>query len=162
LQELTRSGPEALPDILAAFDDADATAVNWLRAAVETVADRARRTGKEIPAERIEAFLRDTRRSGQARFLAFEVLNGVDNKTADRLLPGFLNDPGQELRRAAVARALEEAEKLDEKTDKPAVVAAYKKLLAAARDNDQVQTIALRLGGLGAPVDLKKHQGFIT
>ena len=36
--ELTQAGPEALPAILAAMDDADPTAANWLRTAVDAIA----------------------------------------------------------------------------------------------------------------------------
>src|SRR5437879_1755004 len=40
-KELVRLGPESLPAILAGFDGADATASNWLRAAVDTIASQA-------------------------------------------------------------------------------------------------------------------------
>lgn len=66
-KELVQAGPEELPAILAALDDADATAANWLRAAVDAVAERALAAGRPLPKEQLEKFVRDTRHAGPAR-----------------------------------------------------------------------------------------------
>src|SRR5437660_930311 len=58
-RELAKLGPEALPSILAGMDDADAVAANWLRAAVESIADRTLSSGRQLPAEKLEAFVRE-------------------------------------------------------------------------------------------------------
>src|SRR5262245_40036259 len=60
-RELVRAGPEALPAILAAMDDADDTAANWLRAAVDSIAEREVAAGRPLPADRLEAFVKETR-----------------------------------------------------------------------------------------------------
>jgi hypothetical protein len=160
-QELARQGPQVLVPTLAALDDASPAAANWLRAAVETIAERALRDGQLQPAP-LEAFVRDTRHAGNARRLAYEWLVKLDGTAHDRLIPGMLHDPGQELRRAAVELHLSEAHALFERDDKPAALASYRKLLDAARDRDQVKLIAERLGKLGAPVDLTAQFGFIA
>jgi hypothetical protein len=77
------------------------------------------------------------------------------------LLPEMLGDPGQELRRDAVAAALTDAQTLLTKDDKEAATAAFQKLFAAARDRDQVDIIAGRLKGLGVMVDMPAHFGVI-
>jgi len=71
----------------------------------------------------------------------------------------MLDDPGEELRRDAVAFALQNAKQLPDKNEKSA---AYRQLLAAARDRDQVESIAKTLKDLGGPVDLVAQFGFIT
>lgn len=160
-KELVAQGPAVLPDVLAGLDDAGPVAGNWLRAAVETIRDDAARAGKQLPADKLEAFVRDTRHAGHARRLAYDLLVKLDPKTPDRLLPGMLDDPGQELRRDAVAVLLNEAEARFAKND-PKAKDAYQKILDAARDRDQVEKAAQRLKKLGVDVDLTAHYGFVT
>src|SRR5262249_47024648 len=152
-----QAGPEALPQILAGFDGTDATAANWLRAAVDAIAEREVTAGRPLPADKLEAFVLDTKREPEARPPAYQRLKGVDPKTPGRLLPGMLNDPSKELRRDSVAVVLEEAKGLLGKEDKVKAEAAYRKALAAARDKDQVELIAKQLKPLGVEVDLATH-----
>ena len=159
-KELTQQGPDALVDILAGLEGASPTAANWLRAAVDAIAERTLASGKPLPAGKLEAFVRDTRQNGQARRLAYEWLVRVDAAAPDRLLPGMLNDPGAELRRDAVAVLIKDAEKLAGKKEE--ALAAYRKILDAARDKDQVLLAADKLKKLGAEIDLTAHFGFLT
>lgn len=159
-KELVGLGPEALLDVLGGLSDAAPTPANWLRLAVDAIAERALQAGKPLPAAKLEAFVRDTRNDGRARRLAYEWLTRVDASAVERLLPGFVNDPGQELRRDAVADLLQKAEKLAD--NKEAALAAYRKILDAARDRDQVKLAAERLKKLGVEVDLTSHFGFLT
>jgi hypothetical protein len=160
-RELVALGPDALPDILTGFDGADERAANWLRAAVDAVAEREVNAGRKLPADKLEAFVKDTKHSPAARRLAYEWLARIDRTTPERLLPGMLNDPSVELRRDAVAVVLKEArEKLDGK-DRDGARAAFKKALGGARDQDQVEAIAKALKDLGEPVDLAAHFGFV-
>lgn len=160
-QELVKLGPAALFDILTALDDADPTAANWLRSAVDTIADREIAASRPLPARRLEAFVKDTRHSGPARRVAYEWLVRVDASAPNRLLPTMLHDPGQELRRDAVAVVLEDGQKLLDKNEKEAATAAFKKALSGALDKDQVDLVAQQLKTLGIAVDLAKHFGFI-
>src|ERR1700686_738167 len=57
-KELVALGPGVLPDVLGGMDDANPIAVNWLRGAVEAIQDKA---DNKVPADKIEAFLKDTR-----------------------------------------------------------------------------------------------------
>jgi hypothetical protein len=141
---------------LAAFDDADATAVNWLRAAVDALAEQALAAKKRLPAAELEKFIGETRHSGVARRLAYEWLCRVDPTAPSRFLPGMLNDPSRDLRRDAVDVVLRDAqEHFDLAT------AAYRKAFAAARDKDQVERIAKQLKSLGVETSLAAHFGFI-
>jgi hypothetical protein len=160
-KELVRLGPDALPTILAGLDGADATAANWLRNAVDAIAERALADGKSLPADRLEQFIADKKHAGVARRLAYEWLARVDKSAPARLLPDMLQDPSPELRRDAVAVAIDDARKLLVKGDKEAAAASYRKALSGACDKDQVDAIAGRLKALGSPVDLAAHFGFI-
>jgi hypothetical protein len=160
-RELTRLAPAALPAVLAAFDDADATAANWLRTAVDAIAERALAADQALPARELEKFIAEQRHSGQARRLAYEWLTRIDKTAPGRLLPGMLNDPSLELRRDAVELVLGDARKLLEKGDKMGATAAFRKALSGARDRDQVDQIAKDLKSLGVEVDVAAHFGFI-
>jgi hypothetical protein len=159
--DLVRQGPEALPAVLAALDDADPTAANWLRTAVDTIAERALAAGRPLPAARLEAFVKDTRHAGRARYLAYEWLVRVDPGAPGRLLPGMLHDPGAELRRDAVAVVFDQAQALLDKGDRAAATAAYRRALAAAGEPDQVERIAQKLKALGVTVDPARQLGFV-
>jgi len=161
-RELVKSNSATLIEILTALDDAGPIASNWLRSAVDAIAERTLASGKSLPAGKLEAFVRQTRHNGRARRLAYEWLTRIDVKAPDRLLPGMLSDPGAELRRDAVAVVLNEAKIYLETKQEPAARGAYQKALQHARDRDQVNLIAEQLKKLGVPIDLTAHFGFIT
>src|SRR5713101_2606420 len=75
--ELVKQGPDALPAILAAYDGADATAANYLRTAAEAIAERESSAGRTLPAEKLEAFVKDRKNPGKGRRLAYELLASV-------------------------------------------------------------------------------------
>jgi hypothetical protein len=160
-KQVVGRGPEALPAVLAAMDDADVTSANILRTAVDAIAERALVMEKPLPVEKLEQFVRQQRHAGAARRLAYEWLCRVDPKAPDRLLPGMLHDPSAELRRDAVAAVLKQAQALLDKGDRDAARAAYRKALTGACDKDQVDLITKQLDKLGVKVDLAAHFGFV-
>lgn len=103
----------------------------------------------------------DTRQEARARRLAFELIQRVDPETAQKLVPGMINDPSNALRRDAVAGLLDEAEAMVEAEKKPAASIVYRQALGAARDIDQVESASKALQELGQKVDLPKHFGFL-
>jgi hypothetical protein len=159
-KELSRLPPGDLPKLLTALDDATPTAANYLRSAIDAGAERARDAKQPLPTAMIETFLGDTRHSGRARRLAYELLCSADPNTRQRLLPTFLNDPSAELRSEAVATAFDEVKK--QPKDSAAAKESLRKLLRAARDNDQVEEIAKELDQRGESVDRVARFGFIT
>jgi hypothetical protein len=160
-QTLARSNPEALPEILAAFDDDNATATNWIRAAVDAIGERALKEKKSLPAAGLENFLLDTKNSAAGRRTAYEWLIRVDPSAPARLLPRFLRDRSPELRRDAVTLLVDKAGAAQAKGDKSATVAALREALSGACDKDQVDDIAKKLKEQGVGVDLANHFGFI-
>jgi hypothetical protein len=158
-RKLARLGPDSLVAVLLAMDDANPKAANWLRAAVDAIAEQAIAAERPLPTGELERFVLDRNRAGPVRRLAFEWLCRVDATAADRLVPGMIDDPAVELRRDAVARAMAQAQQLLQGDDKPAATAAYRKSLDAARDRDQVLEIAKQLESLGEKPDLTRHFG---
>jgi hypothetical protein len=161
-RELAQTPANRIPAILAGFEGAGALAQNWLRAAVDTIAERQLKTGGVLPAAQLEAFIRRTDNPPRARGLAYEWLLHVDPSARNRLLPDLLDDASSELRRAAVAFAVEQADQRDPAQNRPQAIAAFRRALTAARDLDQVNNLAKRLEDLGRPVDLRAHFGFLT
>jgi len=159
-QQLSQANAQALPLILAGLDDANPLAANWLRASVDTIAERELRKGAKLPAAELEKFTLDTKHEPRARRLAFEWLCRADQTAADRLIPKMLNDPSVEFRRDAVARLLIEAEQLDS-DKKPEAADVYRRALGGARDLDQVQEIVKKLEGHGQTVDVPSHFGYL-
>jgi hypothetical protein len=160
-KELVQLGPDALPAILTAMDNADPTASNWLRTAVDTIAERTLAAHESLPVAELEPLVRDTHHSGAARRLAYEWLTRVDPTTAARLLPRMIQDPSVELRRDAVSLAMKEARRLRDRGDREGARSAYHKAWAGAADKDQVEAIARELKALGTEVDLPAHFGLV-
>ena len=158
-KRLSRSKPADLPRILAGLDGANPLAANWIRAAIETIAEKALSANGKLPAKALEAFVLDREHSPRARRLAYEWLAKADPTASDRLIQGMADDPSVEFRRDAVARLIADAEKLP--ADDPAAKPIYGQALAAARDKDQIDDLAARLRKLGETVDLARHFGFV-
>lgn len=161
VRTLSAASARDLSQILAGFEGASPLAANYLRNAVEAVADRHLAANKPLPTEQLEAFVLERSNDPRARRLAFEVLAKVDSTAGDRLIPTMLLDPSPEFRRDAVQRLVGEAEGLGkDSADKAKLV--YRKALSGATDSDLVKKISKSLKDLGDEVDLVSHFGFLT
>lgn len=150
-KQVVERGSSALIPTLDAMDQADARAQNWLRSAVNAIVQNTLRDEQSLPREELERFLDNKKHAGVSRHLAFEVLTKIDPKTPARYLPKMVNDPGAELRRAAIEMVMKKAESKED----------YRELFSASRDHDQVQTLAKKLFEMGVKVDLPGHFGMI-
>ena len=110
-QSLAKGGAQTLVPLLAAMDDANDFAANYLRSAVDAIADRELAAKRALPQADLEKFLADTKHNPRARRLAYELITRIAPATGEKLLPTFLNDPSVELRRDAVQRLLDAADK---------------------------------------------------
>ncbi len=160
-QQLVRIGPGALLPTLAAMPETEAIANNWLRAAVDAIAEKQLQARQPLPAKELERFVLDLKQSGVARRLAYEWLCRADDSTPKRLLPSMLDDPAGELRRDAVAVVITKADALLKEGKKDEAAKGYRTAFDAARDGDQVDALAKRLGDLGVKVDVAAHYGFL-
>lgn len=147
-----------LPTLMAALDRATPLGANWIRAAVDAVAERDVQAGRPLPVDALEAFVRDTSHASRGRWLGFEWLEQVDRPRAEALLAGFVDDPSLELRREAVARLVSAAAAA---ADPAAALDLYRRAFAASRDLDQVRELAAKLKELKQPVDVSAHLGFV-
>jgi hypothetical protein len=160
-QEVAKGDASKLPEVLTALDGASPLAANWIRSAVDAIAERELQRGGKLPVDALQTFIFETKHEPRARRLAFEWLTRVDPTTPDRLVPKFLNDPSVEFRRDAVARLLSEASVLMKEKSKEDAVAVYATALTGARDFDQVEEIVKALRGQKQKVDVPAHFGFI-
>ncbi|MCA9131011.1 MAG: hypothetical protein KDB22_28200 [Planctomycetales bacterium] len=160
-KKVVDSGVDSLPAVLAAFDPVGPKAANWLRSAVDAIAEDCLADQRKLPQQRLEQFITDTQRSPLARRLAYEWLFEVDPTVKARMVPGMLHDPSLELRRDAVAMQIEAAEAFAEAQKNPEAIDGFLKALGGARDEDQVKLIAKRLREMGQQVDLPNHFGFL-
>lgn len=161
-QEVAQANAGQLPQILSALDGANPLAANWIRAAVDTIAERDLEEQGILPKAELESFVMNESHAPRARRLAFEWLARVDATAPDRIVPKLLHDPSVEFRRDAVARLLDEANALLEAEQTEEGIAVLQKALSGARDLDQVKTIVSQLNSHDIEVDVPKHFGFIT
>lgn len=161
-QSLAKGGAQSLVPLLAAMDDANDFAANYLRSAVDAIADRELSAKRALPQAELEKFLADTKHNPRARRLAYELIARISPATGEKLLPTFLNDPSVELRRDAVQRLIDAADKALAAGDKAAATKEFPHALTYARDEAQIKKVAGELRKLGQEVDLPKHFGFLT
>jgi len=162
-QKVSQADPAKLSVLLASLDSANPLAANWIRAAVDAIAQRQVRGGGKLPVADLEAFTLDVRHTPRARRLAFDWLTQADQSAPDRLIPKMLNDPSVEFRRDAVARLMADAAELDgDKKGSAPALELYRKALTSARDFDQVKEIVKALEAAGQEVDVPGHFGLIT
>lgn len=153
MKALSAQSPDAIPTILSGMNGANPLAVNWLRSAVESAADRG-----DLPMAEIKKFLDDHKNSSYARRLAFELI--VERNPAQKvvMLKEMLDDPSLEIRRDAVELELTNVEKVSEKSQK---IKGYQSALQHAREIQQIKSIAESLSELGVEVDLTNHFGLV-
>lgn len=160
--ELSQQDARVLLDILRAANDANPLAANWLRGAFESIAERTIESGGSLPADGLEAFLRDQSNAPRIRRLAYEWLAKVDPAAPDRIIPDMLADPSDEMRRDAVARLIETAQQLQKDGAGDEARTTYEQALTGAVDKDQVDRIVQALQGLGKKIDIVQHFGLLT
>ncbi len=161
-QSLAKGDAKSITSLLAAMDDANDLAANYLRSAVDAIVDRELAAKHTLPQADLEKFIADTKRNPRARRLAYELIVRVSPATGEKLLPTFLNDPSVELRRDAVQRLIDAADKALAAQDKAAATKEFSNALTYARDEAQIKKVAGELRKLEQPVDLPKHFGFLT
>ncbi len=159
-QKLTQADPATLPEVLAGMNGANPLAENWLRAAVGVIADQAI-AAKKLPIEAVQAFLSDTKNSPAPRVVAYDIIQRAQPELAEKITPSLLEDPSSELRRHPVAKLLQAGDEDLAQGRKDEATNAYLKAMNSARDEDQIKDLAKKLKGLGKPVDLPKHFGFL-
>jgi len=157
---VAQASADQLPEILASMRDGNRLATNWVRAAVDAIAERTLASGGQLPVDRLEAYIADRNHSSHSRRLAYEWLVRADEQAPQRWLPKLLDDPSLELRREAVAARFEAAKAIPT-SDKPQAVKLLRETLQYARDKDQVEEVAKALRDAGETVDLPTHFGFI-
>jgi len=161
-KNLAKADAKSLVPLLTAMDDANDLAANYLRSAVDAIADRELAAGRKLPQSDLEKFLAEKQHNPRARRLAYELIARVSPATGEKLLPTFANDPSVELRRDAVQQLIDAADKALAAQDKVGATKGFSNALTYARDEAQIKKVAGELRNLGETVDLPKHFGFLT
>ena len=76
------------------MNDANGLAANWLRSAVDTIAQK---NASSLPVEAIQKFLKDRSNNAKARRLAYELIAQAQPTRAAKLIQDMLDDPSVEL-----------------------------------------------------------------
>lgn len=160
-KDLVKVGPTALLPALTAITEYDVIPNNWLRAAVDAIAEKMTQNKQPLPVEELETFVKDHKHSTVGRRLAYEWLCRADATAPARLLPSLLDDPGSELRRDAVAAVIQKGDKQLAAKDTTGAAGTFRTAFDKARDVDQVDQLAQKLDKLGVKVDVSTHYGCI-
>jgi hypothetical protein len=147
--------------VLDGFQGANQLASNWLRGAVDAIAQSALNESNALPEKDLQAFILEHDNAPLARLTAYEWLLRVNPKLKESLLPHFLNDNSLELRRDAVASLLQKAKSSANEDQPNAIIEAYRTALNHARDLDQIDEATKQINDLGGQVDLPRHFGFL-
>ena len=158
-QIVGKQSADSLPVILKSIDETKPLGANWIRGAVDQIAERALQNGRVLPTKQLERIVFDASYAPRARRLAYEWLVRVDAAAEGRIIPKMLNDSSLEMRRDAVDLVMSKAENA---ASDDAAKEHYRTALTAARDTDQIDKAFEKLTELGEVVDLPKHFGFIT
>ena len=161
LKVLASQSGDAVPEILASMDKANPLARNWLRSSVESILQREQSQNKPLPVVPLGTFLLDVRHSPEARAFVFDILSQSESAQVKSLLPGMLNDPSMDLRRAAIQGVLDQAV-AKAGSQKDAAALLYQQALTCARDVDQIEAIVTGLKTLGHKTDLPRLFGWIS
>jgi hypothetical protein len=148
----------AIVTILQAMPDSNPLAQNWLRSAVDTIAERTLQSGELLPTAALEQFLLDTSHAPRARRVAYEWLAEVAPGPTTELLPQLLNDPSLAIRYEAVAQLINKAESTQDTAVK---TKTYRNAIAAARDKQQIDKCIDAIQKLGETVDTNSLMGFV-
>jgi len=147
--------------VLNGFRGANQLATNWLRGAVDAIAQKAINQSDPLPETELKAFIIEHDNAPLARLTAYEWLLRVNPKLKESLLPHFVNDSSLELRRDAVTSLLKKAQEAATGAQTELAIAAFRTALNHARDLDQIDEATEQLTALGGKVDLPRHFGFL-
>jgi len=161
MESLSKAEPSEIPEILRQIQDDHPVAANWLRGAVESIAEKSRDSGNPLPESTYIDFIAETSNGAKARTIAFHLLKVQDEEAAEKLIPNFENDASLELRLKAVNRLMDQAKKAFEEKNEDEARKLYLKAIGVARNANQVETIAKALKDLGEDIDVGKQMGFL-
>jgi hypothetical protein len=160
-QTIAAAEPTQLPAILASMQDDNPLANNWVRAAVDAIAERTLQHGGQLPVAALDEYLATDSHSPRCRRLAFEWLTKVDSTAHARWIPRLLDDNSLELRREAIADQLAKGQAAEAAGQQDEAAGFYRTALDHGRDLDQIDAATAALRKLGHTVDLPRHFGFV-
>ncbi|MEJ6524325.1 MAG: hypothetical protein QNL65_09135 [Opitutales bacterium] len=153
--KISQLPPSAIPELLSAMNHANNLGDNWIRAALNKICEQ---NIKKIPTKEIVNFLKDHSNQGDARHMAFQIIQSYQSLKAKKLIPTFIDDPAPVLRREAVEMVLDQARKTEKEEVK---IKLYRKALQKAREVDQIKEASKQLEDAGQEINLTELMGFL-
>jgi hypothetical protein len=147
--------PSAIPPLLDAMNRANNLGDNWIRAAIEKICEQ---NATQLPIEKIIVFLQDYSNEGDAREMAFQILQSEQPSKANQLIPSFINDPAPVLRQKAVELILNKAKN---SSTKPKAILLYHRALMQAREVEQIKEASRELEEAGEKINLIQLMGLL-
>ncbi len=157
-QAVSKWPASRLPEVLAAADDANPVALNWLRSAIDGMLEQPE---CELPIMELKIIVQDPQRKYASRRIAWELLDSADPKLMESIAETLIADPIAVFRRPAIGKRVAYANTLEKNSEERKLV--LRDAFKVARDEDQVGDIARVLDvEYGEKPDLAKHFGFIV
>lgn len=160
-RELITAGPDILPRLMTAMDDANPVALNWCRVVWdEIVAAELAKPDPQLPVDLFREYVREASHPGPARRMVLDVLDTLKPDERPSLIPTLVDDP--EFREDAVAAAIESGDQARGENNTEGAIAAYRRAFDHARESGQITTAAERLRSVGVEVSIAEQMGFVT
>jgi len=162
VKQLAERDIAELTTILAAMDDANPLAENWLHGAAQSVVDRAQHNDQQLPWDALEQFLNETNHNPKARRWAYDLIRQHDPTAEQRFVLGWVNDPSLPLRRDAIELLLKTAATKSQMKQDNEALQLYRQAFVSARDLDQIEKIVEQLKARGDAPDVVQQMGFVV
>lgn len=157
-QAVSKWPASRLPEVLAAADEANPVALNWLRSAIDGMLEQPE---CELPIMELKMIVQDPQRKYASRRIAWELLDSADPNLMESIAETLIADPIAVFRRPAIGKRVAYAATLEKNSEERRRV--LRDAFKVARDEDQVGDIARLLDvEYGEKPDLAKHFGFIV
>lgn len=161
INRLADSQGAALLPVLQAMGDASPLAKNWLRGLAAELLEQQTASAGQLPLAELEKFFADRSNDPDARYLVYRWLTSDDSARREAILETASDDPSLPLRYLANERLIQLADEAGEAGDEQKK-SLYSRVLADARNPDQLQRVAKELQSLGREVDLASELGMFT
>lgn len=155
-ERLAKADAGAVPALLEGMNTKDTVAANWLRLAVDRIAER---NVKAIDPTKVLSFVKDASKEGRARRYALEMVDRITPGTSAKLYPDWLDDP--EFRFEAVAVVIKKANNAAKAGNSLIAVNLFRQAFDKSRDILQAREAAVGLDTGGVNVSVGEHLGFL-
>jgi hypothetical protein len=157
-----KKDPTSITELLRAMDGASPVARNWISTAIDQIASDNRSNADAGLKSLFGSFVLDLQQDPYARELALNWLDRLAPDIVDRMISGLVSDPSAKIRKRAVQKWIDRADKSKADGNQEEAALLYRQALVFCRDIEQTQSLQKSLEDYGVPVDLVHQFGFLT